>query len=129
MAATPRRTDIDLEEFRRILLAERARTLGLHQQQRADMLAEAGDVVDNELSIADHNEPGDISAAIVDRELDEAQDENLVGELHEIDHALDRIDEGTYGICEVTGKPIPIERLRAIPWATMTVEAAEQAVQ
>jgi len=35
----------------------------------------------------------------------------------EIDDALDRIENGTYGICEGTGQPIPKERLEAIPWA------------
>jgi DnaK suppressor protein len=129
MAATPRRTDIDVEEFRKILLAERARTLGLHEEQRADMLAEAGDVADNELATSDFNEPGDVAAALADRDRDAAQDANLMGELHEIDRALARIEEGTYGLSDVTGEPIPIERLRAIPWATMTVEEAEQTVR
>ena len=40
----------------------------------------------------------------------------------EIDHALAKIDDGTYGICEVSGQPIPKERLRAIPWARERVE-------
>ena len=35
--------------------------------------------------------------------------------LYEIDAALKRIEDGTYGICELTGKPIPWERLAAIP--------------
>ncbi len=42
--------------------------------------------------------------------------------LYEIDEALKRIDEGTYGICEKSGKRIPHERLEAIPWARLTVE-------
>jgi RNA polymerase-binding transcription factor DksA len=37
--------------------------------------------------------------------------------LFEIDQALRRIEEGTYGVCEVTGKPIPEDRLEAVPWA------------
>jgi len=126
MAAKQRRTDIDFEEFRRLLLEERERTLGLHKEQRAEMLEEAGSVGNDELATSDFNEPGDIAAALADRDRDAALDENIVAELHEIDHALQRIDDGTYGICEVTGVPIPIERLRAIPWATMTVEAAER---
>src|SRR6266481_4579149 len=43
--------------------------------------------------------------------------------LYEIDEAIDRIEAGTYGICELTGKPIPPERLTAIPWARFTIEA------
>ena len=42
--------------------------------------------------------------------------------LGEIDHALAKIDDGTYGICEVSGQPIPKERLKAIPWARERVE-------
>lgn len=46
--------------------------------------------------------------------------------LYEIDEALKRIEKGTYGICEITGKPIPKARLDAIPWARFTVEAQTQ---
>lgn len=44
--------------------------------------------------------------------------------LHEIDDALNRIAEGTYGICEGTGEPIPKARLEAQPWARYCVEYA-----
>ncbi|MHC4428486.1 MAG: TraR/DksA family transcriptional regulator [Planctomycetota bacterium] len=44
--------------------------------------------------------------------------------LREIDEALRRIEDGTYGICQLTGKPIPKARLNAKPWAKYTVEAA-----
>jgi RNA polymerase-binding transcription factor DksA len=43
--------------------------------------------------------------------------------LHEVDSAIRRILNGTYGICERTGKPIPMERLRAVPWTRFTKEA------
>ena len=42
--------------------------------------------------------------------------------IEEIDHALTKFDLGTYGICEVSGEPIPEERLEAIPWAREKVE-------
>ncbi len=44
--------------------------------------------------------------------------------LHEIDDALQRIEEGVFGICEGTGKPIPKARLQAQPWARYCVEYA-----
>jgi RNA polymerase-binding protein DksA len=44
--------------------------------------------------------------------------------LREIDDALERIQQGTYGVCEGTGKPIPKARLRAQPWARYCVEYA-----
>jgi RNA polymerase-binding protein DksA len=46
--------------------------------------------------------------------------------LYEIDAALKRIEDGTYGICELTGKTIPRERLEAIPWTRFSIEAENQ---
>jgi DnaK suppressor protein len=46
--------------------------------------------------------------------------------LYEIDAALKRLDEGTYGTCELTGCRIPWERLEAVPWTRFTVEAEKQ---
>jgi len=124
---TPKRTDINVEEFRKLLLGERAQLLALHREEIADIRAESEDASENELSHTstfDSAENEDTAAIMADRDREMALDENAVQTLHEIDHALSRFDTGDYGICEVTGKPIPVERLRAIPWATMTVEAA-----
>jgi DnaK suppressor protein len=46
--------------------------------------------------------------------------------VYEIEEALKRIEKKTYGICELTGKPIPKARLEAIPWTRFTVEAQAQ---
>lgn len=46
--------------------------------------------------------------------------------LKQIDRALEKIEENTYGICDVSGAEIPIARLEAVPYATMTVKAQEQ---
>ena len=46
--------------------------------------------------------------------------------VYEIEEALKRIEKGTYGTCELTGKPIPKARLDAIPWTRFTVEAQAQ---
>jgi len=46
--------------------------------------------------------------------------------IYEIEEALKRIEKNTYGICELTGKPIPRSRLDAIPWTRFTVEAQNQ---
>lgn len=46
--------------------------------------------------------------------------------LSKIDEALERIESGNYGYCEVTGDPISVRRLDARPTATMTVEAQER---
>jgi DnaK suppressor protein len=44
-------------------------------------------------------------------------------ELARIEKALERMRNGTYGICEITGKPIPLARLQALPYATTRVDA------
>jgi DnaK suppressor protein len=46
--------------------------------------------------------------------------------LRQIDRALEKIEDGTYGVCDLTGEEIPFKRLEAIPYATMTVKAQEQ---
>jgi len=46
--------------------------------------------------------------------------------LYEIEQALSRMTTGTYGICELTGKPIPLERLNAIPWTRFTAQAERE---
>lgn len=53
----------------------------------------------------------------------------LTGEqdaLNEIEEAIKRIENGTYGVCEVTGKPIPQARLEAVPWARFTTATAKK---
>ncbi len=51
------------------------------------------------------------------------------GLIRQIDRALEKIEEGTYGVCDVSGDPIPKKRLEAIPYATMTVQAQEKLEQ
>jgi len=46
--------------------------------------------------------------------------------IYEIEEALKRIEKKTYGVCELTGKPIPQKRLEAIPWTRFTVQAQAQ---
>lgn len=46
--------------------------------------------------------------------------------LRQIERALEKIEEGTYGVCDLTGEEIPLARLKAIPYATMTVKAQEK---
>jgi len=48
------------------------------------------------------------------------------GILRLIDRALEKIEDGTYGVCDITGEEIPKPRLDAVPYATMTVKAQEK---
>lgn len=52
--------------------------------------------------------------------------ESDAGTLDKIEHALERIEDGVYGICEECGCRIPKSRLNALPYATMCVKCAEQ---
>jgi DnaK suppressor protein len=46
--------------------------------------------------------------------------------IRQIDRALEKIEENTYGVCDISGEEIPLARLEAIPYATMTVKSQEQ---
>ena len=126
---TPR-TDIDMNKYRQLLLEERGRLTGFMTKQNADEAEEAGNANDNEVSSgypSDASSDADeIAAELADRDRDEAGDEAAAGTLRQIDAALERIENGTYGVCVVTRKPIPEERLEAIPWTDVTIEGAEQ---
>lgn len=109
-----------LEEQRRLLEAERAS----YTRQSEALLAEAE-------SLMRDREPGDVQfdeesgegdTLAVERERDLALSAQARAAVEEIDAALERIANGTYGICRVSGLAIPKERLRAIPWATERVE-------
>ena len=67
-------------------------------------------------------ESGEGDTLAVERERDLALSHQARAAVEEIDHALAKIELGTYGICEVSGQPIPKERLKAIPWARERVE-------
>lgn len=67
------------------------------------------------------DESGEGSTAAVDRERDLALSAQARAEVVEIDVALDKIDEGRYGVCDRCGKNIPKARLEVIPWAALCV--------
>ena len=68
---------------------------------------------------------GDESATISHRYLLMSLSENERSKLMEIDEALDRIEDGTFGICEDCGEPIALKRLEVIPDARYCVECQE----
>ena len=67
-------------------------------------------------------EGGEGDTLAVERERDLALSAHAQAAVEEIDQALERLKAGTYGVCVVSGKNIPKERLRAIPWAAERVE-------
>ncbi len=68
----------------------------------------------------------DGGAIAVELETDRSMVQNTRDLLDAVIHAQDRMKKGLYGTCEVTGEPIPVARLEAIPYATTTVQAAKR---
>lgn len=64
----------------------------------------------------------DEAKAVADLEPVRAEQELDQEMLARIDRALERMEEGTYGVSEVSGRPIPLERLEAVPYATTLVD-------
>ena len=69
---------------------------------------------------------GDMSQSIFDREMDASVGEQIERRLGEIERALQKMEEGTYGVCDDTGEKIPKGRLEAVPEAIRTVEAQQR---
>src|SRR5438046_1945637 len=65
---------------------------------------------------------GDESNLLYEREAEIDENARDQKELAQVKRALDRIEQGTYGLSEVSGRPIPIERLEAVPYATTLVD-------
>ena len=70
-------------------------------------------------------DPADRASSETERSLELRTRDRQRKLISKIDEALSRIDEGTYGYCEETGSPIGIERLKARPIATLSIEAQE----
>lgn len=68
----------------------------------------------------------DGGAIAVELEMDISMVQNARDLLDRVKHAQDRMEKGLYGTCEITGEPIPVARLEALPYATTTVEAANR---
>jgi DnaK suppressor protein len=69
---------------------------------------------------------GDMSQSIFDREMDASVGEGIERRLGEVGRALQKVEEGTYGVCDDTGEEIPRGRLEAVPEAVRTVEAQQR---
>jgi RNA polymerase-binding protein DksA len=115
-------TSIETGEYKKLLEAEKARLLDVVaflEKENADSLVEERGEATNR---GDNNHMADQATATYDRELDEGLEEGAQFTLGEIDAALQRIEDGSYGVCEVCGKPIGAERLSAIPWARLCID-------
>jgi len=113
---------IDVTEFRTLLEAERERIAAaiayLHEENPRNIDDEVGEIAGR----GTDNHPADMATITFDRELDEGLEEGAQQTLEQINRALGKLDDGSYGTCERCGKPIGEERLRARPWATLCIE-------
>jgi DnaK suppressor protein len=118
-------TAADIEHFKQMLLAK-----------RGEILANVNEMEDETLKKSRGDAAGDLSSMpihMADIGSDNYEQEFTLGLmdserklLKEIDDALQRIEHGTYGICEGTGKQIQKARLEAQPWARYCVEYARK---
>ena len=123
-----RLTPAEIERFRQMLL-----------QKRREIVGNVSEMEDEALKRPRLDASGDLSSMpihMADLGTDNFEQEFALGLmdserklLREIDDALQRIEQGVYGICEGTGKPIPKARLRAQPWARYCVQYARMLEQ
>ena len=71
------------------------------------------------------DEPADAGTATFEREKDLSIENNVRDLLHKIDRALKRMDDGTYGICDICGKPIEKARVKALPYVDLCIKDAQ----
>jgi len=116
-----RLTDEEIQKFKALLLAKRSEILGdVSTIEKETLQKTRSDLSNMPIHMADvgsDNFEQEFTLELLDSERKV---------LAEINDALKRIEEGTYGICEGTGKPIERSRLEAIPWARYSIEYADQ---
>jgi DnaK suppressor protein len=113
--------DIDTGELKQRLEQERARLTDAVAFLERD---NAGSIEDElgEISGGIDNHMADTATATFDRELEGGLEEGAQQTLVDVNAALRRIEDGSFGTCEVCGKSIGLERLAAIPWARLCID-------
>lgn len=108
-----------LETFKKNLLAEKAMMLEALEQLDRDSRENAEDQTEEGAWDAD------VASDVSEKERIMSERKHLIRHLNEVELALERIQSGTYGYSIVSGKPIPVERLEVLPWATRCVDEEE----
>ena len=103
-----------IARFRKKLIAER-------RAIEARIAARQGDIMDTVRDEEGVGDEEDETQLVYEREDDIVSNELDVQQLDQVKKALARIDAGTYGLSEVSGKPIPLDRLEGVPSATTLV--------
>jgi RNA polymerase-binding transcription factor DksA len=114
-------SELDTDALRVRLEEERARLTAavrfLERENPGSLEDELG-----EIAAGNDNHLGDLATATYDRELDEGLEEGAQQTLEDVELALRKLDDGSYGVCEICGKPIGAARLAAIPWARFCID-------
>ena len=114
MASNPHLTRNQLARFEERLQRERARLLGLTSPEAPAEIP----------GLADPGDAADVAEEQVERTTRNRLTEGERAQLAQVNRALAKLEDGSYGLSDVTGEPIPLARLEALPWATTNVEDA-----
>ncbi len=126
MAHVPKIAQVDLEELRARMEAEKEE-LEEELSSHGRVLDETGDWVGASSGFEGMEaDPNDVADQIEELATNVPLVEELETRHRDIVDALEKMDEGVYGICEVSSEPIPLERLKANPAARTLVEHAEE---
>ena len=119
-------TGIDAGHFRDALLDERQRVGHALATLRDEHAGSLDDEVEEVAPTADEN-LAETASATLGREIDYTLGENAEQVISEIDAALERIEDGSYGTCSNCGGEIPQARLEANPWASLCIDCKRRA--
>lgn len=113
------RQDIDVEHYRQLLIEEMARL-----EEEREYLRKTNSDMDGNLpeDAEGEEDTADLASSLMDKEMDLSVEEEIEDRMTAIEHALRKMEDGTYGICDVSGEPIPKSRLELIPWASLTAQ-------
>ncbi|MCL5736693.1 MAG: TraR/DksA C4-type zinc finger protein [Actinobacteria bacterium] len=110
---------MDREVLKRRLLLERRR-LELEIRELDADLSESLEESSEESPYDQHM--AETAGVTLDREIDLSLEENTMASIAQIDRALGKLENGSYGFCDRCGKPIPEERLDVAPFATLCID-------
>lgn len=116
---------IDIQEMKRRLETRRAELI----ESLGDLTEVHPKVVDSDEASDDFQDIGDGAVDVQERDQEQSIAANNRALLTEVEEALKRIEDGTYGRCVVCGQLIPEKRLEAMPWASLCVKDEEKIEQ
>lgn len=122
MADVIRYSDEELEEFKQIIIKKLELAQRDYRQMMDTLSNKSGNDVDDTMPTYKVLEEGSMTQTKEELTTMAARQQKFIQGLQ---NALLRIENKTYGICRVTGKLIPKERLRAVPHATLSIEAKQ----